>query len=88
MKATGYLRGAAVAALGMTTAACEAPAPSNGTTAAGTANAAPASGEAVSMPAGLTADEQVIWNSLTTDAQRRAVEFIAAGGTFRQFVSL
>ncbi len=42
----------------------------------------------VTQPAGLSADERVIWNSMTPEARRQAVEFIANGGTFAQFVAV
>ena len=40
------------------------------------------------MPAGLTRDEQVIWNSLSEAAKVQAAEFIANGGTLTQFVAI
>ena len=90
MKARRYLNIVAAAALPVALAACEAPAPGTAaaTSATAPASAPAASGESVAMPAGLTSDERLIWNSLTTDAKRRAVEYMAAGGTFRQFVTL
>ena len=40
------------------------------------------------MPAGLTRDEQTIWNSLSDTAKAQAAEFIANGGTLTQFVAV
>ena len=45
------------------------------------------SGEA-SMPAGLTAEEQLIWNSLSDEAKRDAIDYMEAGGSFRDFVAV
>lgn len=93
MNAKRFLGIAAAIALPAALAACEEPMPGNGdgaqaSSAAATQPAATSSGEAVAMPAGLTRDEKVIWSSLTPEAQRRAVEFMQAGGSFRQFVTL
>ena len=40
------------------------------------------------MPAGLTAEEQLIWNSLSDQAKRDAVAYMNAGGSFRDFVAV
>ena len=96
MKARTYLNILAAAALPLALAACETPAPGGAeatsaaapASASASASAPAASGATVAMPAGLTSDERLIWNSLTPDAKRRAVEYMAAGGTFRQFVTL
>lgn len=40
-----------------------------------------------SMPAGLTAEEQLIWNSLNDEAKRDAIAYMEAGGSFKQFVA-
>lgn len=53
-----------------------------------TATAPAATSADVTEPAGLSADERVIWNSMTPEARRQAVEFIANGGTFAQFVAV
>ncbi|MEO0913541.1 MAG: hypothetical protein AAFY59_11210 [Pseudomonadota bacterium] len=42
----------------------------------------------MAAPASLTADERVIWNSLTDEAKREALEFIQNGGTLTQFVAV
>ncbi|MBD3625987.1 MAG: hypothetical protein HUJ24_11595 [Rhodobacteraceae bacterium] len=42
----------------------------------------------VTMPAGLTGEERVIWNSLTPAAKKQAADYIAAGGTLTQFVAI
>lgn len=43
---------------------------------------------AVAMPAGLSSDERLIWNSLTPSAQQAAADYIASGGTLTQFVAI
>lgn len=46
-----------------------------------------ASAGPVSMPAGLSSDEQLIWNALTPQAQAEAAAFIANGGTFQDYIA-
>ena len=64
-------------------AACEAPM----TEPEGAAEDA-AAASAVPEPAGLSADERLIWSTLNDDAKRQAAEFIANGGTLTQFVAV
>lgn len=59
-----------------------------GTTGAGTAPAAATANGDIAMPAGLTAEEQLIWNSLSDQAKRDAVAYMQAGGSFRDFVAV
>ena len=53
----------------------------------GTTAGATMSGE-VAMPAGLTAEERLIWNSLSDEAKRDAVAYMEAGGSFRDFIAV
>ncbi|MEM7615956.1 MAG: hypothetical protein AAF245_12960 [Pseudomonadota bacterium] len=58
------------------------------TTTTPTADAAPAvSSGATQMPAGLSADEQLIWNTLTPSAQAQAADHVANGGSFADFIA-
>ncbi len=77
---------AGVALLGL--AGCDMPAETaaDGSSTAGAASAEASGG--VARPASLSADERVIWNSLTEDARREAAEFIRNGGTLTQFVAV
>ncbi len=47
-----------------------------------------ASASATPQPAGLSAEEVTIWNSLSEEAKVQAAEFIANGGTLTQFVAV
>ena len=58
------------------------------TTGADPAPAAATSSGDTAMPAGLTAEEQLIWNSLSDQAKRDAVAYMDAGGSFRDFVAV
>jgi len=69
--------------------ASEASSGSNGAVASAPATTATASTQAeVAMPAGLSGEERVIWNSLTPAAKKQAADYIAAGGTLTQFVAI
>ena len=74
-------------------AACEAPVATSAdpqeAAAPATAPAnAPDAGGSIAAPASLSADERIIWNSLTDGAKREALEFIKNGGTLTQFVAV
>lgn len=72
-------------------AACEAPvatAADPAEAAAATPATAPETGGSIAAPSSLTADERIIWNSLTDGAKREALEFISNGGTLTQFVAV
>jgi hypothetical protein len=58
------------------------------TTSTGTAPAAATMSGGIAMPAGLTAEEQLIWNSLSDQAKRDAVAYMEAGGSFKDFVAV
>ena len=57
-------------------------------TGTGTAPATAATSGGIAMPAGLTAEEQLIWNSLSDQAKRDAVTYMDAGGSFKDFVAV
>ena len=89
-------RVAAGAIATMTLAACE-PLPETAgdggpdpaaASASATATATATAQGGVAMPAGLSGEERVIWNSLTPAARRQAADYIAAGGTLKQFVAI
>lgn len=62
---------------------------SNGAVAPAPAATATATAEGeVAMPAGLSGEERVIWNSLTPAAKKQAADYISAGGTLTQFVAI
>ena len=54
----------------------------------GDAPASLASADVVAEPEGLSANEKILWDSLTPAAKREAVGFIANGGTLAEFLSL
>lgn len=73
----------------MLLAACQAQAPANDAAAPAAAAPAPAAATGETpMPAGLTAEERVIWNSLSAPAKAQAAAYIANGGTLKQFVAI
>ena len=83
---------AAVAAVAVQTlAACE-PMPAADAEAPAAADASATQAAAVTgevaMPAGLSSDERLIWNSLTPSAKQAAADYIASGGTLTQFVAI
>ncbi|MEM8871183.1 MAG: hypothetical protein AAGB10_05430 [Pseudomonadota bacterium] len=57
-------------------------------TAGSPTSTAPAVSQAgAAMPAGLTSDEQLIWNTLTPTAQAQAADHVANGGSFADFIA-
>lgn len=78
---TALLPAAALLAL----AACDAPAPG---TSPDPAETAPPATSSAAMPAGLSAEEQFLWTTLTPTAQAQAADYIANGGTLTQFMAL
>ena len=74
-----------LAALPLALMACE-PMPAGGDAAATGASENVAASTATSQIPEFTGEDRIIWNSLSDQAKAEALEYIANGGTLKQFV--